>query len=212
MSWCVRKCQVRSGCIGECRAPSGCVGKCQVPSCPAASGYRVEPAAAEVAAGLSRGVRKCHDLSCSGFRCSLQPHPSFRPERPPVREVACPERSRRGGISSPASGICMSAIESRFLRALRSVGMTTGVATGRDDRRGDGPCHEMSCSDTICHAPAHPLSRRAALGFVNLMFWTRISSLRPRFRPGRRFRSKRARIAGSGNYSLDARHIRPNLT
>ena len=96
--------------------------------------------------------RKC--LPPWGFLCESRTKPcdrlpplwpSFRPERPgfnPGRVAACPERSRRGGISTQDQGFLVGETEPGFLHyapALRAgapVGMTAGVSQGNPRGRG----------------------------------------------------------------------------
>ena len=77
---------------------------------------------------LWAGVMKCHASSGSGFRRSLQPRPSFRPERTPVREVEESRRRLPGSRCRDRAGI----------PPLASLGRNDdgGFAPGQDDGGG----------------------------------------------------------------------------
>ena len=80
---------------------------------------------------------KCHVLSCA----PLRPSPSFRPERPLCRGVACPEPVE-GEESRRRLPVLALEVEPGSLRSLRSVGMTVGKWGGGSENY---VCHEMSC-------------------------------------------------------------------
>ena len=72
-------------------------------------------------------------------RC--RPSPSFRPERPLCRGVACPEPVE-GEESRRRLPVLALEVEPGSLRSLRSVGMTVGKWGGGSE---NCVCHEMSC-------------------------------------------------------------------
>ena len=79
-------------------------------------------------------------MFCHGVpRC--RPSPSFRPERPLCRGVACPEPVE-GEESRRRLPVLALEVEPGSLRSLRSVGMTVGKWGGGSE---NCVCHEMSC-------------------------------------------------------------------
>ena len=78
-------------------------------------------------------------MFCHAPRC--RPSPSFRPERPLCRGVACPEPVE-GEESRRRLPVLALEVEPGSLRSLRSVGMTVGKWGGGSE---NCVCHEMSC-------------------------------------------------------------------
>ncbi len=134
-------------------------------------------------------------MFCHGVpRC--RPSPSFRPERPLCRGVACPEPVE-GEESRRRLPVLALEVEPGSLRSLRSVGMTVGKWGGGSE---NCVCHEMSCFVMLGHdsprwppcslsaaAPSSPFpcavrTRQTILS--NTFFCTRLSVSKPRRRTG----------------------------